>query len=339
MSFRDNLIHLRAANNMTQEQLALLLGVSRQSVTKWETEKSYPEMDKLLKMCRIFDCTLDDLVQGDLTDKDVTAIVTLNPNDRPADVFGYDEHMSLFANKISNGVMAIILGTAIGVIFFSLSSTDGSVPLLPDNLTVMLGVFCECIGLAICLSLIIPAGLAHSHFVRSHPHIEDFYTEEQKAHTRSLFSYELVGGIISIFLGICVIIFFDESRYEDAIGVPLMLAFIAIGVRFIIHGGMTLNKINLDNYNMAASEVLSAHEIKTSDLPEDQKHTLQSARQSSKRIGAVCGTIMIIATIAGLVMLFVPQYQTALFWLAWPIGGLICGIVSILGHGFASSDE
>lgn len=48
MSFRDNLIHLRAANNMTQEQLAVLLGVSRQAVTKWESEKSYPEMDKLL---------------------------------------------------------------------------------------------------------------------------------------------------------------------------------------------------------------------------------------------------------------------------------------------------
>ena len=69
MSFRDNLQHLRASRNMTQEQLAMLLGVSRQSVTKWEAEKSYPEMDKLLKMCQIFGCTLDDLVQGDLTSR------------------------------------------------------------------------------------------------------------------------------------------------------------------------------------------------------------------------------------------------------------------------------
>ena len=67
MSFRDNLQHLRATHAMTQEQLALMLGVSRQSVTKWEAEKSYPEMDKLLKLCQIFDVTLDDLVQGDLT--------------------------------------------------------------------------------------------------------------------------------------------------------------------------------------------------------------------------------------------------------------------------------
>lgn len=69
MSFRDNLQHLRATRNMTQEQLAMLLGVSRQSVTKWEAEKSYPEMDKLIKICRLFDCTLDDLVTGDLTQR------------------------------------------------------------------------------------------------------------------------------------------------------------------------------------------------------------------------------------------------------------------------------
>lgn len=79
MSFRENLIHLRATNNMTQEQLAVLLGVSRQAVTKWEAEKSYPEMDKLLKLCQIFNCTLDDLVQGDLTTNEPTPLPKVKP--------------------------------------------------------------------------------------------------------------------------------------------------------------------------------------------------------------------------------------------------------------------
>lgn len=51
MSFRTNLSYLRMSRSMTQEQLAMLLGVSRQSVTKWESGKSAPEMDKLLKLC------------------------------------------------------------------------------------------------------------------------------------------------------------------------------------------------------------------------------------------------------------------------------------------------
>ena len=57
--------HLRATRNMAQEQPAMLLGVSRQSVTKWEAEKSCPEMDKLIKICQLFACTLDDLVTSD----------------------------------------------------------------------------------------------------------------------------------------------------------------------------------------------------------------------------------------------------------------------------------
>lgn len=69
MSFRTNLQYLRAERHMTQEQLAMLLGVSRQSVTKWEAEKAYPEMDKLIKMCQIFECSLDDLVQGDVSQR------------------------------------------------------------------------------------------------------------------------------------------------------------------------------------------------------------------------------------------------------------------------------
>ena len=79
MSFRDNMQHLRATRNMTQEQLAMLLGVSRQSVSKWEAERAYPEMDKLLKMCVLFECTLDELVTGDLTGRPANGAASIPP--------------------------------------------------------------------------------------------------------------------------------------------------------------------------------------------------------------------------------------------------------------------
>ena len=66
MSFRENLQYLRGTRSMTQEQLAMLLGVSRQAISKWESEKAYPEMDKLLMICDLFGVTLDDLVMGDV---------------------------------------------------------------------------------------------------------------------------------------------------------------------------------------------------------------------------------------------------------------------------------
>lgn len=120
MSFRDNLQHLRATHSMTQEQLALMLGVSRQSVTKWEAERAYPEMDKLLKLCQIFDCTLDDLVQGDLTATTPSPAAQARASalrdvagGPPQDVCGYDEHMRAFALKIATGVFAILMGVSL----------------------------------------------------------------------------------------------------------------------------------------------------------------------------------------------------------------------------------
>ena len=97
---------------MTQEQLAMLLGVSRQSVTKWEAERSYPEMDKLLKMCDIFECSLDDLVKGDLTGRSPAEGASAAPSSPPADVCGYDEHQRMLARKVPTGVAAILVGIA-----------------------------------------------------------------------------------------------------------------------------------------------------------------------------------------------------------------------------------
>ena len=53
MSLGENLQFLRKKNNITQEQLAEQLDVSRQSVSKWESDSSYPEMDKLLQLNKI----------------------------------------------------------------------------------------------------------------------------------------------------------------------------------------------------------------------------------------------------------------------------------------------
>ena len=65
MKFCENLQKLRKSKNISQEQLAEMLGVTRQSVSKWESGASYPEMEKLTEMCRIFHCSLDSLVNGD----------------------------------------------------------------------------------------------------------------------------------------------------------------------------------------------------------------------------------------------------------------------------------
>ena len=69
MFFASNLQKLRKRENMSQEALAEKLDVTRQSVSKWESGASYPEMDKLISICKIFNVDMDTLVNGDVLDE------------------------------------------------------------------------------------------------------------------------------------------------------------------------------------------------------------------------------------------------------------------------------
>ena len=101
MSLGENLQFLRKRDNITQEQLAEKLDVSRQSVSKWESDTTYPEMDKLIQLCQMFHCSMDDLVQGYIKDIHVE------------DKIEYDNHMNRFSKFISMAVGLILLGISV----------------------------------------------------------------------------------------------------------------------------------------------------------------------------------------------------------------------------------
>ena len=62
MSFSENLIELRKLNNYTQEDLAELIGVSRQTLSKYETGESLPDIEKCKQLAEVFSVTIDDLI-------------------------------------------------------------------------------------------------------------------------------------------------------------------------------------------------------------------------------------------------------------------------------------
>lgn len=68
MKFGDKLISLRKKHGLSQEELASKLNVSRQSVSKWESNNTYPETDKIIQICNIFDCRMDDLINDKVVD-------------------------------------------------------------------------------------------------------------------------------------------------------------------------------------------------------------------------------------------------------------------------------
>ena len=343
MSFRDNLQHLRATRNMTQEQLAMLLGVSRQSVTKWEAEKSYPEMDKLLKICQVFECSLDDLVQGDLTGRspEPAAAVPAGP---PTDVCGFDEHQRRLARQVPAGVAAILVGCGLGFLAegrFTLFGADADILVI---VLILLGVL---VGLA----FFIPAGMEHAAFVKAHPYVEDFYTEDDRATARRSFTRALVAGIALIFVGSVCIMVLGNDRATEREGLCLMMLFIAAGVWLIVRYAMLLGRTNVAEYNRSVAEDLEVEDIVSAQVDEEVRSALLERKRSDEKIGAVCGVIMIVATIVGFVLLFAPVFSSGdpssfnpegtsamWFWMAWVVGGLLCAIATILMNAFGKKE-
>ena len=70
MSFSDNLVELRKLNNYSQEELAELIGVSRQTLSKYETGESLPDIEKCRQLAEVFSVTVDDLVSYEKNDAD-----------------------------------------------------------------------------------------------------------------------------------------------------------------------------------------------------------------------------------------------------------------------------
>ncbi len=72
MTLGNRITTLRNTHHMSQGDLAERLNVSRQSVSKWETDTSVPDLDKLITLSEIFGITLDELVKGPQTEENVS---------------------------------------------------------------------------------------------------------------------------------------------------------------------------------------------------------------------------------------------------------------------------
>lgn len=95
MKFCDKLQKIRKENNVTQEQLADKLSVSRQAVSKWESGTAYPDTEKLIQISKIFNTSLDELINDN---------VGGNKNNETNKKFNLMETLNIFFDFISKSV-------------------------------------------------------------------------------------------------------------------------------------------------------------------------------------------------------------------------------------------
>lgn len=311
MSFRDNLQYLRTTHNMTQEQLAMLLGVSRQSVSKWEAERAYPEMDKLIKMCALFDCSLDELVQGNVVDRPVSEAACVPEGVPPQDITGYDEAMCSFALKVPLAVAVPLGSIAVANAMTVATSFSFGDDLLGAAAVLVL------VGLGAGIALAISAWLSLRAFHVAHPFVEDFYTFEQKEQARAAQKTGIFGALCLAIVG-CVVSFLLQSAPWMASAA--CIACFAAAFFFFLRGWLLARRCNVARYNEKSLYYLDESAI---DALDDELLQVRAHRLRRERSGYIL--VMSIATAVGLVMMFIPlRAVQSMFPLAWLVGILAC---------------
>ena len=290
MSLAENLQFLRAREGVTQEQLAERLNVSRQSVSKWESGASFPEMDTLIKLCDMFHTDLDTLLRGSV-EKSLSE-----------DTAGYDRFMTLYARKIAGGVSAIVGSVALWSFLSALGLSE------------MLGTAMLLLVIAAAAVVFIASGMEEEHFRKKHPVIPDFYTEPQKERFHRRYIWYIAGGVGAILLGVVMMVLAftvlpEREPYESYIGAAF-LAVVACAVYFLIYGGMLEDKYNIAKYNR-----------QNNPTPEDKSRR--------RRATTACAVIMILAT-AVFLFAGLAYYKWNWAAIIYPVGGVLCGAAWML---------
>lgn len=312
MSFRDNLQRLRARDGLTQEQFALMLGVSRQAVSKWEAERAYPEMDKLLRMCDLFGCTLDELVRGDVVATGSSESERQLENEGEAatcvqessSFAAYDAHMRRRARLVAAAVGLGFLGLAAMV---RLGGSSGLAflwgGLLPVSSRIVLVV-----TLAAVTALIMPAVREHMAFRQRYRRIEGEYTERERtaAHDR-LFKIGLVCAALFC-AGIAAFVLFAWS-FDTTTGLVCLLMGVAAAASSAVYASFMAARMDVAGYNA--------------------RNELVSCEPGAVRL-RIFSLVMTLATAVALVGLFLLDWP--FFWLSWVFGALACLVCRTIGR-------
>lgn len=168
MILAEKIILLRKKNEWSQEELAEQLGISRQSVSKWESGASIPDLDKIIRMSELFDVSTDYLLKDSLEEEQPSETENSDGEIRMIDV----EEANLFlkesrefAGKIANAVFLFILSPVVLLLLGVLSEQRNMVPQwLTEDFAVGIGMVVLLILVAIGVAVCIFTGIGYSKY-------------------------------------------------------------------------------------------------------------------------------------------------------------------------------
>lgn len=323
MILADKIVTLRKRAGWSQEELAAQLGVSRQSVSKWEGAQSVPDMQKVVQMSRLFGVTTDYLLKEELGEPEPAPAEPDAPlrcvtMEQAAD---YLAQRQAAAPKLALATLLCVLSPVALLLLAALSDRPGAA--LSENAAAGIGlcVLLVLVAAAVAVFITCAAQVKAYAFLETEP-FETAYgvtgmVRERRAaaapeHTRGTVAGTVLCILSAVPLFIAVCLNGPDLLYVAA--VCLLLVFAGLGSALFVYGGV---------YQAAMDRLL------------EEGDYIRPRKRQNGVVGAISSIYWLTVTAAYLLWTFGPWWdaQPQDTWILWAVAGVLYGAVMALVRG------
>ena len=317
MILADKIINLRKKNGWSQEELAEKLGVTRQSISKYEGAQSIPDLDKILKLSEIFGVTTDYLIKDELEEEEY-APSQMQENESESDRSVHkvtmemaNEYLQIIdwsAGKTAFATMLCILSPIVLLMLGAMSEMPNYH--ISENAAAGIGICVLIVLIAIAVTIFILCGMKTKKYeFMEKEDIETVYgvsgmVKEKRDAYHSMYVTQLVIGITCCICSVIPLfgtLAVSESDFYMVSAVCMLLALVAIGTYFIVRSAAKMNAMN--------------------QLLEEEDYTRQKKHENKKMSGPVT-VYWLIATAIYLAWSFTTNDWDRT-WIIWPVVGVL----------------
>lgn len=320
MILADKIINERKKNGWSQEELANMLSVSRQSISKWEGAQAVPDLQKILKMAEVFNVSTDYLLKDELEPEVFTSSNYQGETakeDIPVRTVTLEEANSFLklenriAPIIANAVSLCIISPAL-LIFLAALSQKG---FLSEELAAGIGLVSLLILVAVAVFMFITSGSKTKQYeylekevIETSYGVTGMVKEKQKAYNQTHSSYIALGVmlcILSVIPFFLALFLFGKNDSFVAAAVSLILIIVAIGVNLIVRTSIISSSFN--------------------KLLQENDYSIQTKKDNAvlEPIAGIYWTL----TVAGYLAWSFITDRWDLTWIVWPIAGILYGVL------------
>lgn len=317
MILAEKIINLRKKNGWSQEELAEKLGVTRQSISKYEGAQSIPDLDKILKLSEIFGVTTDYLIKDELEEEEY-APSQMHENESESDRSVHkvtmemaNEYLQIIdwsAGKTAFATMLCILSPIVLLMLGTMSEMPNYH--ISENATAGIGICVLIVLIAIAVTIFILCGMKTKKYeFMEKEDIETAYgvsgmVKEKRDAYHSPYVTQLVIGITCCICSVIPLfgtLAVSESDFYMVSAVCMLLTLVAIGTYFIVRSAAKMNAMN--------------------QLLEEEDYTRQKKHENKKMSGPVM-VYWLIATAIYLAWSFTTNDWDRT-WIIWPVVGVL----------------